>query len=128
MDTRYKMLKIQSRESCIREYRRIPKEWIQDTKCWRYKVQEHVSENTGGYINNGYRIQNIEDTKYRILYQRIQENTWTMDTGYKMLKIQSTGTCIREYWRIPKQKQNKKLKIQSTGSYIREYRRIPDLN
>ena len=70
MDTRYKMLKIQSRESCIREYRRIPKEWIQDTKCWRYKVQEHVSENTGGYLNKN----KTKNWRYKV-QDPISENT-----------------------------------------------------
>ena len=46
----YKMSKILSTGTCIREYRRIPKQWIQDKKCLRYKVHDPVSENTRGYL------------------------------------------------------------------------------
>ena len=115
MDTGYKMLKIQSTGTCIREYRRIHKQWIQDTKYWRYKVQDPVSKNTGEYLNNGYRIQNVEDMKY---------------------KIQDTRSCIREYRRIYKQRiQDTKCwryKVENpvsenTGGYLKNGYRIQNV-
>ena len=64
--------------------------WIQDTKCWRYNVQEPVSENTGGYLNNGYRIQNVEDTTYKI-QDPVSENTGGyLKNGYKIQNAEDT--------------------------------------
>ena len=88
------MLKIQSTGSCIREYRRIPKEWIQDTKCWRYKVQDPVSENTGGYLKNRYRIQNVEDNK---VHNPVSKNSGGyLNNGYRIQNVEDTTYKIQD--------------------------------
>ena len=41
-----------------------------------------------------------------IICKKVDYVLTMLDTGYKMLKIQSTGSCIREYRRIPNKNKN----------------------